>query len=153
MIKTLKNALKQNRGENPIPRKVQDIIPVRTVYPDGIFLSGKNTYSRSYRFRDINYAVASRAVQEAMFLGYSGILNSFDSGATTKITANNRSLNLVDFERDILLDMKNDRNDCYRRESNGIMRSRATGADATVQDKYVTISVVKNSIEDARVYF
>ncbi len=153
MIKTLKNALKQNRGENPIPGKVQDIIPVRIVYPDGIFLSGKNTYSRSYRFRDINYAVASRAVQETMFLGYSGILNSFDSGAITKITANNRSLNLVDFERDILLDMKNDQNDCYRRESNGIMRSRATGADATVQDKYVTISVVKNSIEDARVYF
>lgn len=153
MIKTLKNALKQNRGENPIPGKVQDIIPVRIVYPDGIFLSGKNTYSRSYRFRDINYAVASRAVQETMFLGYSGILNSFDSGAVTKITANNRSLNLVDFERDILLDMKNDQNDCYRRESNGIMRSRATGADATVQDKYVTISVVKNSIEDARVYF
>ena len=34
----------------------------------------------------INYAVASREDKEAMFLEYSELLNSLDSGATTKIT-------------------------------------------------------------------
>ena len=34
------------------------------------------------------YAVASREDKEAMFLEYSELLNSLDSGATTKITIN-----------------------------------------------------------------
>ena len=53
---------------------------------------GKDKYSKTYRFTDINYAVASREDKEAMFLEYSELLNSLDSGATTKITINNLSL-------------------------------------------------------------
>ncbi len=52
---------------------------------------------RPYRFTDINYAVASREDKEAMFLEYSELLNSLDSGATTKITINNRRLNRAGF--------------------------------------------------------
>ena len=33
------------------------------------FLVGKNKYSKSYKFLDINYEVASREDKEAMFLG------------------------------------------------------------------------------------
>lgn len=47
-------------------------------------LSGK-----SFRFTDINYYVASREDKENMFFKYSELLNSFDSGATTKITIYN----------------------------------------------------------------
>ena len=61
MIKTLNNTLKQDKEKYLVPKKVQDMIPVRTIYPDGIFVSGKNKYSKTFRFRDINYAVASRA--------------------------------------------------------------------------------------------
>ena len=60
MIKTLSNILKQEKEKFKVPRKVQDIVPVRTIWPDGIFLVGKNKYSKMYRFEDINYAVASR---------------------------------------------------------------------------------------------
>ena len=41
--------------------------------------------------------------KEEMFLEYSELLNSFDSGATTKITINNRRLNRLDFEKSILI--------------------------------------------------
>lgn len=125
MIKTLNNALKQDKEKYQVPKKVQDMIPVRTIYPDGIFVSGKNKYSKTFRFRDINYAVASRADKEMMFLEYSELLNSFDSGATTKITINNRRLNRLDFENQILMDMKDDELNEYREEYNRILLEKA----------------------------
>ena len=75
---------------------MQDTIPIKRVWPDGIFLVD-NKYSMSFRFTDINYLIASRADKERMFLTYSELLNSLDSGATTKITLNNRRLNRRDF--------------------------------------------------------
>lgn len=145
--------LKQDKEKFEVPKKVQDMILVRTVYSDGIFLVGKNKYSKMFKFDDINYAVASRDDKESMFLEYSELLNSLDSGATTKITINNRRLNKLDFEKQILIDLKSDGLDPYRREYNSMLIEKATGSNAIVQDKYVTVSVVKKSIEDARVYF
>ena len=153
MIKTLSNILKQDKEKFVVPKKVQDMIPVQAIYPDGIFLVGKNKYSKMYRFEDINYAVASREDKESMFLEYSELLNSLDSGATTKITINNRRLNKTDFEEQILIKMKQDGLDEYREEYNEMLVDKATGSNAIVQDKYVTISVNKKTIEDARVYF
>ena len=108
MIRTLTNILRQDKEAFVIPRKVQDMIPIQTIWPDGIFLNGKNKFSKMYRFTDINYAVASRDDKEGMFLEYSELLNSLDSGSTTKITINNRRLNRLDFEEQILIPMKND---------------------------------------------
>ena len=54
MIRTLTNVLKQDKEKFAVPRKVQDIIPVRAISPDGIFLTGKNKFSKTYRFTDIN---------------------------------------------------------------------------------------------------
>ena len=43
--------------------------------------------------------------------------------------------------------------DKYRREYNKMLLDKATGANSTVQDKYVTVSVCKKNIEEARNYF
>ena len=86
MIKTLNNIFKQDKEKFVVPKGVQDCIPVMVIYDDGIFKVGKDKYSKSFKFTDINYAVASREDKEGMFLEYSELLNSLDSGATTKIT-------------------------------------------------------------------
>ena len=153
MIKTLSNLLKQDKEKLFIPRSVQDVIPVSVVYDDGIFQMGKDKFSKTFKFSDINYAVASREDKEAMFLEYSELLNSFDSGATTKITINNRRLNRLDFEKTILLPLSGDDLDEYRREYNRMLLEKATGANSIVQDKYITISVCRKNIEEARNYF
>ena len=88
-----------------------------------------------------------------MFLEYSELLNALDSGATTKITINNRRLNKADFEQTILIPMAEDGLDKYRKEYNKMLLDKATGANSIVQDKYVTISVCKKNIEEARNYF
>jgi hypothetical protein len=88
-----------------LPKSVQQAIPIRAIWPDGIF-AVSNKFSKSFRFADINYAVASREDKETMFLSYSELLNSFDSGATTKITIHNRRLNQADVERSILIPLQ-----------------------------------------------
>jgi hypothetical protein len=152
MIKTLQKIMKQDKERFVVPRGIQQAIPIRTIWPDGIFRVG-NKFSKSFRFEDINYAVASKEDKEAMFLSYSELLNSFDSGATTKITINNRRLNKADFESSILIPLKYDGLDEYRREYNQMLMDKATGANSIVQDKYVTVSVAKKNIEEARNYF
>ena len=153
MIKTMTNLLKQDKEKFVVPKGVQDVIPIKVIYDDGIFKIGKDKYSKSYKFSDINYAVASKQDKEAMFLEYSELLNSFDSGATTKITINNRRLNRLDFEKNILIEEKDDDLNEYRKEYNQILFDKATGSNAIVQDKYVTISINKKNVEDARNYF
>ena len=153
MLKTLKMISRQEKEKLKVPRTVQDLIPVRTVYPDGIFEVSQGKYSRTYRFDDINYAVASGPDKDSMFLKYSEILNSLDSGAVSKITVNNRRMDRREIARDILLPSRNDRLDEYRKEYNRILLEKALSTTSMVQDKYLTISVFKNSIEDARTYF
>ena len=135
-----------------MPRKVQDTIPIRRIWNDGIFQVG-GKFSKTFRFSDINYLVASREDKEAMFLDYSELLNSLDAGATTKITINNHRLNRVDFERSILMPKRGDARDVYRREYNRMLVDKATSANSIVQEKYITVTAAKKDVEEARSYF
>ena len=144
---------KKDKEKFITPKGVQDIIPIKRIWKDGIFLVGKNTYSKTFRFTDINYAVASKEDKEEMFLDYSEILNSFDVGATTKISITNRRLNKIDFEKTILLPMCNDNMDIYRKEYNNMLLSQIVGSNGIIQEKYITITINKNSLDEARTYF
>ena len=113
MIRTLQNILRQDRESFVIPRSVQDAIPIRRVWPDGVFQFG-NKFSKTIRFTDINYAIASKEDKTSMFLGYSELLNALDAGSTTKITINNKRINRKNFEQEILLPRRCDALDAYR---------------------------------------
>ena len=153
MLKTLAQIFKRDKEKFKVPRSAQDIIPIKALWPDGIFLVGRNKYSKCYKFLDINYAVASNEDKEAMFIDYSELLNSLDTGAMAKITINNRRINKVDFEKQILLDLKNDGLDEYRKEYNQMLVNKTKEANEIIQEKMITISVYKKSVEDARNYF
>ena len=153
MLKTLAQIFKRDKEKFKVPRSAQDIISIKALWPDGIFLVGRNKYSKCYKFLDINYAVASNEDKEAMFIDYSELLNSLDTGAMAKITINNRRINKVDFEKQILLDLKNDGLDEYRKEYNQMLVNKTKEANEIIQEKMITISVYKKSVEDARNYF
>ncbi|SMC62270.1 VirB4-like conjugal transfer ATPase, CD1110 family [Papillibacter cinnamivorans] len=152
MMKTLQRALKQDQEKYSVPRKVHDVIPIKRIWNDGIFLVG-NKYAKTFKFTDINYMVASREDKESMFLTYSELLNSLDSGATTKITINNHRINKRDFESSILMPMRSDGLDEFRDEYNQMLIDKATGVNGITQEKYITISAWKKDIEEARTYF
>ena len=175
-MRALKKIENQNREPFFVPKNVQSAIPIKEIWDDGIFQIGTKTkepsaaklatckalrlnaeqlncYSKTFRVEDINYAVASKEDKEAMFLDYGELLNSFDSAAAYKISIIVKKLDKDEFKRAILIPLKDDKLDVYRREYNQIMLDEATGANGFIQQKYVTVSVFKKDIDEARCYF
>ena len=153
MIRTLNQAKKMDREKFKIPRSVQQAIPIQRIWQDGIFQVG-NKFSKSFRFSDINYSIASKADKTEMFLDYSELLNALDSGASAKITLNNRRINKEEFEESLLIPMKGDGLDGYREEYNEMLLSKVSGTNNSIQqERYLTISVHKKNVDEARTYF
>ena len=153
MIKTLQNTLKQDKEHLTVPKSVQDTIPIRRIWPDGLFQFG-GKFSKTIRFSDINYAIASKEDKTSMFLGYSELLNALDTGSTTKITINNKRLNRRNFEREILIPPQGDHLDGGRSEYNAMLLDKVTdSSNSMVQERYVTVSAHKKTPEEARTFF
>ena len=152
MMKTVKTIMTQDKERYKVPRRVQDIIPISCMWPDGIFKVG-NKFTKQFRFTDINYLVAAREDQQNMFLTYSELLNSFDSGATYKITGDNNLMSAANFEDSNLMPMQDDGRDVFRVEYNDMLVDKATNSNGILQDKFVTVSVAKKTVQEARSYF
>ena len=91
-----KNRIKKQKRK--IARTVQQSIPIDAIYKDGIFRTGR-LFSKSWKFSDINYAVASDDDQLQMFLAHSAILNGLPTDAMAEITIYNRQLHNKVFEQ------------------------------------------------------
>ena len=152
MIKSYERIRKLNKEKVKVPKSSQDTIPVDTIYRDGLFRMG-NKFSKSYRFLDINYKIASGEDKNNLFLSYSDLLNSFDPSVMTKITINNRKIDLKRFKDDILIPMKNDGLDAYRKEYNDMLLEKLAESDDIIQEKYITVTLFKNNVDDARFTF
>ena len=153
MLKKLKELLRRDPEQFRIPRSVQEVIPIRTVWKSGILLVGQNRYSRTWQFSDINYALAGEEDQKSMLLGYSGLLNLCDSNASTKFSVVTRKLNRRDFEDYIMIPYANDGHDHYRREYNAMLLEKASHASGMIRDLYITVTVTRKSYKDAENYF
>lgn len=152
MIKSYERLRKQNKEKFKVPKSAQDIIDIDAIYKDGIF-QYRNKYSKTYKFKDINYSIASKQQKIGLFLNYSELLNSLDSSTMAKITINNRKVNLKGFKDDILIKYKNEPMDVFIDEYNDNLLDKVSGLDGIMQEKYITITCFKNNIEEARAFF
>ena len=112
-----KNRIKKQKRK--IARTVQQSIPIDAIYKDGIFRTGR-LFSKSWKFSDINYAVASDDDQLQMFLAHSAILNGLPTDAMAEITIYNRQLHNKVFEQ-ITTPSDNPNYGKYTKELNGIL--------------------------------
>ena len=102
MMKSLLAANRSEKDSFRIPHSVQQSIPIRRIYTDGIWQAGQK-YSKTWRCSDINYAASSLDDRRSIFRSYGAVLNSLPTDATAKITIINRRLNPVDFQRTMLM--------------------------------------------------
>ena len=152
-MKTLKLMRKKEKDKFVVPKAVQDVIPIKAVFKDGIFVVGNNLYSKTFRFSDINYNIAGNEEKQELMKGYWAVINSFGSGVTVKLTINNHKFDRAEFERSILIPYKYDKLDKFRKEYNEMLLDKAAQSNCIVQDKYFTVTVSKKNIEDARAFF
>ncbi|WP_101723488.1 VirB4-like conjugal transfer ATPase, CD1110 family [Eggerthella timonensis] len=153
MIKTLVKMRRAEREGFARPKSVEQAVPIAQVWEDGIFRVGRDKYAKTYHIADINYAVASKDDKDALFLEYSDLLNSFDPGATTKITVATRRLDAQEFRKSILIPYQDDGLDEYRTEYNSMLLDKAERTNAMVRELYLTVSVIRKSVNEARRYF
>ena len=152
-MKTLKTMIKREQERFTVPKSVQDVIPIKAVYKDGIFLLSNNNYSKTFKFSDINYHIASDEEKKELMQGYWSVINSFGAGVTIKLTINNHKLDRAEFEKSILIPLKYDGLDHYRKEYNEMLLDKANSSNCIVQDKYFTVTVSKKNVDDARAFF
>ena len=69
MIKTLSQALRMDKERFKVPKSVQQAIPIQRIWPDGIFQQGTK-FSKTYRFTDINYYIASNVNKKNRIMDY-----------------------------------------------------------------------------------
>ena len=139
MIKTLNQILKSEKEPFKVPSSVQETIPIKRIWKDGTFQIG-NKFSRMFRFTDVNYSVAARDDQLAMFLQYCELLNALEIGATTKITINNRRMTKSSFARN-LIKYTDDGLDEYRDEYNAMIMDAAIRGNGILQEKSLWLLV------------
>ncbi len=144
--------LRFRKGYFKIPKSVQGSIPIQKIYKDGIFYT-QGRYSKTWRFYDINYEVASEEEKGNMLLDYAALLNTLPIHAQVKITLFNRKLNPKEFNQNLLMQVQGDGLDHLRAEYNNMLFERTQGSNNLIQEKYITVSVEQKSIEEARTFF
>lgn len=152
MVKSYERYKKLKEEKYKVPRSVQDIIPIDTIYKDGIFSKG-NVYTKCYKFIDINYLSASREDKNNIMINYGEMLNSFDSNVTIKITVNNRKIDINQLDQDILMELDGSYQDKYKRAYNEIIIDKLAESNNIITEKYITLSTVKVNISEARAFF
>lgn len=149
-MKKLSSFIKKDKEKFIIPKGVQDTIPIKRIWKDGIFLIGRNKYSKTFVFTDINYIVASEEDKEEMFLDYMQMLNSFESETFIKFTILNSKINSIEIENNIKIENEQDGLDRFRKEYNKIIEDSAKSSNGIKQEKYITVTVTKKTLDEAR---
>lgn len=146
-LKKEKNAKKKVR----IPKSTQQSIPYSMSYEDGILMHGRNRYSKSFHFKDINYQVGKQEDQEEVFAKYCEFLNYFDNTVDLQITITNKNFNKEDFEEKLVVKSRDDHLEVYRAEYNAMLKKKIVGGKNEIKkDKFITVSIESTSAEEAR---
>ncbi|MDD2402313.1 MAG: ATP-binding protein [Clostridia bacterium] len=145
---------KGKKKKSNVPRTSQQTIPYRMAYDDGIIETYEGKYTRTIMFDDINYQVARQEDKEDIFVRYCDFMNYFNSTIGVQITINNKSVNQISFQKEMLLKAKGDHLDEYRKEYNDMLKHQMLAGKNDIQkEKYITLSITANAISEARNIF
>ena len=116
-----------------------------------MFRSGR-LFSRTWRFSDINYAVASDDDQLQMFLAHSAILNGLPTDSMAQINVFNRQLHNRLFAK-MITPSDEPRFLGHAQELNSIISGKMAESNNIIHEKYITVATEKKNIEEARTFF
>ncbi len=129
---------------------MQQLIPVKRVFPDSIWQVGNNEFSQTWSFSDINYAVASLDDQRTILDSWGRVLNGLAADSRMKVTLVNSIFDKEANAGTLFLRKQHDGMDKYRAELNQVIMSKAQGSNGIVQQKFMTLTAKRKNITDAR---
>ena len=142
--------IRQARRERDVPRSTQDSIPFEKMFKDGTCKVKNHYYSRTIQFEDINYQLANKEDQQAIFEDWCGFLNFFDSSVHFEFSFLNTATDEEVFRKRIIIPPKGDAFDPMRKEySQMLMHQLAQGNNGLTKTKYLTVGLYADSIRQA----
>lgn len=142
---------KKKQKVQHIPQTLQDSIPyVRVAEENGVFEIKPGEYSKSYYFPEINFRTLNNDSQLKIAQAYSTFISAFPQGTTVEITIYNKNVDIMKFQDDIMLKMKNDGLDVYRDEYNDMLLDKLSGAKNNLETiKLLTVGIKANDMQEA----
>ena len=138
-------------GSKIAPSTVQDTIPYKEMFKDGICQVTQKHFNKTVTFGDINYQLAQNEDKEQIFNAYCEFLNYFDSAIKVQLSFINKYGNIKDFEKSIHIPEQDDAFNSVRREYAAMMKNQlAKGNNGLVKHKYITFGIDAKNLAEAK---
>lgn len=148
--KNQKQAKKGNNKTQHIPTTIRDSIPYERVYDNGIIEIRPGVFSKTYQLAEANFKTLDDENQWIMAEKWSKFLSSFEPEVTVEVTIYNRTLDIMQFQEDVLIPMKMDNLDKYRAEYNDMLLDKIAEAKNNLESvKLITVSVPAPDVDEA----
>ena len=133
------------------PQTVQQSIPYKEMYRDGICRLSDRLYTKTVQFFDINYQLAQADDKAQIFEGYCDFLNYFDSSIHVQLTFINQRANMQDFARSIDIPVRGDEYDDIRQEYGDMLKGQLQkGNNGLTKRKYITFGIEADDLRTAK---
>ena len=138
-------------GRADTPRTVQQSIPYRDMYRDGVCRVNDRLYTKTVEFQDINYHLAQNEDKTQIFEGWCDFLNYFDSSISVQLSFINRYGTAEELRQAIDIPERNDGHEDIRTEYREFLQGQqAKGNNGRIRTKYVTFGVKADNLKAAR---
>ena len=130
---------------------MQETLPYKEIYRDGICQTEDRFFSKTIQFFDINYQLAKNDDKTTIFENYCDFLNYFDSSVRFQITFLNQQVNFDEYSKTIDIPPKGDAFDDIRKEYADMLKMQlAKGNNGLVKTKYITFGIKAESLRAAK---
>ncbi len=141
-----------------VPMTVQESIPFKSVYANGIFEDYNSRFSKTYKMGSANFETLEEEGQETMFLDWEKVINLIDDVSVGQLNIINKNIDMDIVRNDIMLKPKADNVDEELKEQYDVLRGEMNekyaedlrqGRNNIKKDAYLTISVPADNIIEA----
>ena len=141
---------RSGKRKRNVPQTAQQTIPYQEMMKDGICKVRDGYYTKTIEYQDINYSVASNDDQSAIFDGYCGFLNYFDSTLPFQMSfVNHRSRPGGSYK--VNIPPRDDNLNSIRAEYVDMLKRQiAKSNNGIIRSKYITFGINADCIGAAR---
>ena len=149
--KQIEAIIRQAKGDGK-PHTVQDSIPFRNMYPDGLCRLDDRHFSKTIAYADVSYRLAGPDDQRDIFERLCDFYNGYDPSIGVQMTLSSRH---EDKNGNLFgMDAQGDALDDMRVEASSILQMQyERGNNGFVKRKYVTLTIEAENLPAARARF
>lgn len=130
---------------------IEDTIPYKKMYRNGICYVGDGKYNKLIKYEDINYQLALEEDRDLIFNQFAGFLNSFDETTELQLSFVNQVGRNREMENAITIPDRGDEFDIIRKEFREMLRDQlAKGNNGLKKSKYIVIGASGESYSQVK---